>query len=183
MKHIQVDDIIYNELKFDSSNSLANNPLKYPLSIFTVRLRGSEKYIRTLSSGLTFLWDSGDAYSMTNRKNINPYRSKIRYNNIKYIMADGQYRTTHDVQVPFIIPYFSRRKIITHIFQVDIARGDKGINYDMIIGRDIMVQKVLKADFPRQVLEWDETIVPMTELLNFLGQPELNKSEMIEVVM
>ena len=41
-----------------------------------------------------------------------------------------------------------------------------------------MVKLGLKDDFERQILEWDETVVPMKEPGNFLGQPELTKHEM-----
>ena len=39
----------------------------------------------------------------------------------------------------------------------------------MIIGRDLMVQLGLTADFKRQVLQWDGTTVPMKEPSGLLG--------------
>ena len=60
-------------------------------------------------------------------------------------MADGPYTTTHDVKVPFRMPALSSRKIITHRFYVDNARGYEGIGYYMIICRDLMVQIVPKG--------------------------------------
>ena len=36
-KYNQVNDLIDKGLKFDSSNSLANNPVKYPQPIVTIR--------------------------------------------------------------------------------------------------------------------------------------------------
>ena len=38
---------------------------------------------------------------MINRKNINPYKSKLRYVKVEYSTASGPYTTTHDVKVPF----------------------------------------------------------------------------------
>ena len=35
-----------------------------------------------------------------------------------------------------------------------------------------MVQLVLKANFGRQILEWDQTVLPMKETGNILLQPE-----------
>ena len=78
-------------------------------------------------------------------KHINPYKSKIRSHKVKYSTAAGPYTTTHDMKAPFIMPEFSSSKIITHLFHVDNACGDEGIIYDMIIGRDLMVQLGLKA--------------------------------------
>ena len=46
-----------------------------------------------------------------------------------------------------------------------------------------MVQLGLKDDFGCQILEWDETVISMKDPGNFLGQPDLTKREMREVVM
>ena len=70
---------------------------------------------------------------MIKRKHINYYRSEIRTNKVKYTMDAGPYRTANDVKVPFSIPEFSRRKIITHNFHVDNSRGDEVIGFDVII--------------------------------------------------
>ena len=93
------------------------------------------------------------------------------------------YCTTHDVRVPFCIPELSGSKIINHIFHVDNDEGELDIGHDMIIGRDLMVQLGLTANFKHQVLQWDGTTVHMNESRNFLGQPDLTKREMREVVM
>ena len=53
----------------------------------------------------------------------------------------------------------------------------------MIIGRDLMVQLGLKAEFKRQVLRWDGTTVHMKSSRNLLGQSDLTKHGMREVVM
>ena len=79
------------------------------------------------------------------------------------------------------MPEFSRRKIVTHCLHIDNAIDNEGII--MIIGCDLMVKLNLKANFSRQVLEWDEAVVPMKEPGNFLGQPDLTKIDIREVVM
>ena len=58
-----------------------------------------------------------------------------------------------------------------------------GIGYDMIIGRDLMVQIGLLADFKLQVLQWDGVTVNMKEPRSLLGKFDLTKREMSEVVM
>ena len=62
-------------------------------------------------------------------------------------------------------------------------KGELGIGYDMIIGRDLMVQIGLTADFKRQVLQWGGATVNMKEPRNLLGQFYLTKREMREVIM
>ena len=53
----------------------------------------------------------------------------------------------------------------------------------MIIGRDLMVQIGLLADFKLQVLQWDGVTVNMKEPRSLLGKFDLTKREMSEVVM
>ena len=45
----------------------------------------------------------------------------------------------------------------------------------MIISCDLMVKLDLKANFGRQILEWDEISIPMTEKEKFLGRLNLIK--------
>ena len=53
----------------------------------------------------------------------------------------------------------------------------------MIIGHDLMVQLGLASGFKHQVLQWDGTTVHMKESSNFLGQSDLTKHEIREVVI
>ena len=61
--------------------------------------------------------------------------------------------------------------------------GDKGIVDDLILCHVEMVQLGLMADFGYQLLEWDDTVTPMKDPGNFLGQPERTKPKMREVVI
>ena len=74
--------------------------------------------------------------------------------------------------------YVYSRNIITHSFHVDKKEGDSGIVYAMIILHDLMVHIDLKANFGRQVLEWDETIVTMKGPGNFLGRTRITQCNM-----
>ena len=85
-------------------------------------------------------------------------------------MADGPYVTTHDVKVPFSISDFSGRNVIMHHIHVDNNKGESRIGYDMIIGCELIVHLVMKANFGYKIPEWDETLVPMKEPGNFLGK-------------
>ena len=95
-------------------------------------------------------------------------------NKVEYSIAVGLYCTTHDSKVPFFMPDFSSSKIINHRFRVNNYKGESGIGYDMIIGRDLM---------KRQVLKWGGATVLMKEPSSFLGGPDLNKRDISEVVM
>ena len=98
------------------------------------------------------MWDSGSTNIMIKGNQINHFKYKLRANKVNYSTAAGPYKTTPDVKVPFIMPYISKKKIVTHCFRVYKARGDYGIGYDMIILHDKIVQLGMKADFGRQIL-------------------------------
>ena len=67
----------------------------------------------------------------------------------------------------------SRRNIIAQQFQVYDEKGDKGIDYYMIIVQYLMVQLSIIANFKRNILEWESDTVPMKELLNMKGDPNI----------
>ena len=51
-------------------------------------------------------------------------------NQVEYSTDTGPYFTTHDVNVTFCLPEFSRSKIILHHFHVDKNKVKSGIGYD-----------------------------------------------------
>ena len=53
----------------------------------------------------------------------------------------------------------------------------------MIIGRELMIQLGLKSDFGSQILEWDETVIPMKYLGIFLFQTDLTNRDIQDMVM
>ena len=74
-------------------------------------------------------------------------------NKAEYSIAAGPYFTTHDVKVLFCMLELYSSKIISHRFHVDNNEGESGVDYDMIIGHDIMVQLGLLDDFKHQFLQ------------------------------
>ena len=77
----------------------------------------------------------------------------MRSNKVDYVTAAGVYCTTRDFKVPFCMTEFSSSKIVNHRFHIDNNKGESGICYDIIMGRDLMVQLGLTANFKRQVLQ------------------------------
>ena len=104
-------------------------------------------------------------------------------NKVEYSTPYGVYCMMHDSKVPFCVPEFSRSKIIHNCCHVNNYRGELGICYDMIIGRDLMVQLVLTSYFKHKFLQWGGVTVHMKEPSGLLGRSNLNKREMREVVI
>ena len=98
---------------------------------------------------------------MVEIKHTKYYELKMRSNKVEYITATGLHCTMHNVKVPFFVLELSSRKIIEHRFHFNNDKVGSGIGYDIIIGRDLMVQLVLKDDFKNQVLQWYDDILPM----------------------
>ena len=139
---------------------------------------GGKKHRATIVAGLTCLWDSGATDSKVKEKHTKHYERKMPSNKVEYSTADGMYCTTHGIKVPFCMLEFSSSKIINHLFNVNNNEVNSGIVYDMIIGRDLLVQLVLTADFKCKVLQWDGATVHMKEPSGRLGKSDLAKREM-----
>ena len=138
------------EPQFDSTSNLSSCLTKYPLPVVAPRYRGGNKSRATIFSRMTCLWDIGDTGSMVKSKHNYSYKHKLGFNKVEYITAVETYCTTHDVKVPFCMPKFSSSKIISHWFHTDNDKGESGIGYDVIIGRDLMVQLGLTANFKQK---------------------------------
>ena len=78
---------------------------------------------------------------------------------------------------------FSSRNIINHHFHVKNNKGESGIGYDMIIGRELMVQLGLTVNFKHQFLQWDGATLHMKEPRGLIGKSNLNKRDMRKLVM
>ena len=148
----QLNDAIHNEPTFDTSRFNSYKGTREPLPVVNITPLGGRKHRSMTVSGLTYLWDSGDTDSTIKRKHTKYYERKMRYNKVEYSTAAGIYCTMHDVKVHFCMPYFFIIKIINHHFHVNNDEEKLGIGYDMIIGRNLMVQIGLAADFKRQFI-------------------------------
>ena len=107
----------------------------------------------------------------------------MRYNKLEYSTAAGVYCTAHDFKAPFCMPEFSSSKIINHCFHLNNDKGESGIGYDMIIGRELMVQIFLMVYLNHQFLQWDGAIINIKEPISLLGKSNITKREMSGVVM
>ena len=103
------------------------------------------------------------------------------FNKVECSTYNCVYCLMHDAKVPFCMPEFSSSKIIHHCFHVNNDKGNTGVGYYIIIGRDLMVQIGLKSDFKNHVLQWDGATVHMKEPSVMLGQSYLTKRNMREV--
>ena len=179
----QSNEAISSEPNFDTSDFNLSSGTSDPLPVVTASIRGGKKHRSKTVAGLTCLWYSKATETTIKRQHTKHNERKMRSNKVENSTAAGVYYTPHDVKVAFCIPEFSIRKIINHRFHVNNDKVESGIRYDMIIGRDLMVHLGPTTDFKRQVLQWDGANLHMKEPSSLLGQSDLTKREMSEVVM
>ena len=101
---------------------------------------------------------------MIKRKHTKNYERWMWYNKVEYSTATGPYCMVNEAKVPFCMPELSSINIIRYRFHFDNDKGEYGIGYDMIIGRDLMVQLGLSAYFKSQVMQWYGMTIPMNKL-------------------
>ena len=73
--------------------------------------------------------------------------------------AAGKVATSKKAKLMFSLPEFYESKIIqfwAHVF-------NNNIDYDMIIGRDLMAELGIDISFKRQCINWGEAEVPMRD--------------------
>ena len=81
------------------------------------------------------------------------------------------------------MPEFYISKIILYSFHVDNNEGELGIDYDIIIGCDLMLKLGLMSDFTRQFLQWYGAAVTMKDPNSFLGEHNLTNCDRHELAI
>ena len=119
---------------------------------------------------------------MINRKDTLYYELKMRYN--KYKMVRPLACTAQRMASRCLLyTGVSSSKINNHCLHVNNGKGKLGIGYDIIIGRDLVLQIGLLADFKCESLQWYGVIVHMKEPISMIGQTAITKREIRKVVM
>ena len=119
--------------------------LHTPTPIVFVKLKHKHKTkYKTTNKSLIVLLDSGSSHSMIKYKHVKNKKHKFKKSLSTYSTAAGEYSTDHEVKLKFAFKEFDTNLILQHTFDIDRCDGSKGIGYDMIIGRDLLVK--LKID-------------------------------------
>jgi len=72
----------------------------------------------------------------------------------------GKVQTSSTVKAKFVLPEFHPQRLIEWTFSVT----EMPLNYDMIIGRDLLSRLKMKIDFESECIEWDDVSVPMKDI-------------------
>ncbi len=97
----------------------------------------------------------------------------------KYSTGNGILTTKSEAKIHFSLPEFSDKKIITWKFSV--AEQDN-LGYDIIIGRDLLLELKMNISFERKVVSWEGIDIPMRDF-NKLKKWTLNKKEFKAIIL
>ena len=82
-----------------------------------------------------------------------------RENKTKWRTKAGKFTTTNKCKITFTLPTFYKLRKITWNCYVDTTNNNNNnINYDLIIGRDLMHEIGINILFTDSLIEWDGAI-------------------------
>ena len=139
----------------------------------TTTTLGTIKGNQETTENIYILLDTGCSHTIISKNYLNLCKS-VKKSKSKYSTAVGEYKTSIHGTIKFKLPEFSNSKEIT--WDMDI--GDLGVlEYDMIIGRDLLKSLGMIIDFKHGVLRWDDVTIPMNRTKN----KNKNKKEFNEI--
>ena len=153
-----------NELK----NGLKNN--NEPTLVTLASVRDEKKHRNISHESLKVLIDTGCSHSLLSKEHC---KKLISQKEKSYATGNGMLKTNYKSKIIFSLREFIDKKIITWTFNV----ADKeSLGYDMILGRDLLMELKMNVSFNRKIVTWEETEIPMRDF-NKLRKHNLNKKE------
>ena len=142
-----------------------------PTSVTILNILGGKKLRKITYEGLRVLLDTGCSDSLVRAEYAKSGKEK-KSKNI-YTTGGGEITTHTQSTIFFTLPEFSDKKIIKWDFNVF---DDKHLEYDLIIGRDLMSELKLDILFSQSKVSWEGIEIPMIDF-NKLKKYKLNKKE------
>ena len=161
-----VNDVYDNELRTSSINS--NNKKVTPVTL--VNVYGGKKNRKIKHEGLKVLIDTGCDSSMAIEKYASSKRKEKESN---YVTGSGVLKTKYESEIHFTLPEFSDKKIIRWNFNIT---DSKDLGYDIIIGRDILIELGISLSFKNKSVKWEGISIPMRDF-NRIQRHRLSKYE------
>ena len=106
------------------------------------------------------LFDSGASATLIRGSIIKKLR-RTKTRNMRWRTRGGTFHTEYRSKIQLSLPEFSDQKLITWQAYVDESSTD--LNYDMIIGRDLLKELGIVLDFSAETMIWHDVPVPMKD--------------------
>ena len=147
--------VMYRDRRSDADEAQIDDPNLAPIAFGRIRT-ALGKIKETRLKNIKILFDSGASETIITKQYINPQKLK-RTSSQQWNTAAGKISTNYTAKILFNLPEFNETKVIqchAHVF-------DTKLNYDMIIGRDLMSILGIKMDFQRKTVNWMDIEIPM----------------------
>jgi hypothetical protein len=146
------------------------NKKSEPTPVTLINVFGGKKSRNKNHEGLRVLIDTGCSHSIILKK----YCKKLKDNKEKeYATGSGTLKTKHESKVYFSLPEFSDQKIINWVFNVT---NSEDLGYDVILGRDILLNLNMNISFENRNVSWEGIEIPMRDY-NKIRNYKFNKME------
>ena len=86
-------------------------------------------------------------------------KSCFKRSEASYRTAAGIVQSKHSMKLTITLDEFGRNTKINHAFNLD--KNKDGIEYDMIIGRDLLNELNIDVRFSDGTIKWEDQVVPM----------------------
>ena len=118
------------------------------------------KSIKKSDTTYKVLLDTGSTSSIVSNKiaQMGEKLEKCKHKTVKWETSVGCFSTDTIRKIVFQLPEFSTKKKIVHNFHVS---RDLALNYEIIIGLDVLNELGIIVDFASKVLTWEGTDVEM----------------------
>lgn len=144
-----------NGLKDISNNNEKEIHEPTPVTLMSIR-EGKKNRVKA-HEGLRVLIDTGCSHSIIAKK----YSSKTKRRSTKtYKTGSGSLTTEYESKIYFSLSEFSDQKIINWTFSVTNAED---LGYDVILGRDLLLNLKMNISFEHEVVSWEGIDIPMRD--------------------
>ena len=142
--------------RLDNENDSTNvHPLR-PVTFGRLRVNATTNKKKLELRTMRILCDSGASATIVDSNFVKKLKQK-EIKNTSWSTPAGAFETKYKANIKFTLPEFHAKKLITW----DTYITDQPMNYDLIIGRDLMKELGLIIDFKNESIIWDDVKVSM----------------------
>jgi hypothetical protein len=146
-----------------------------PTPVTLASIKGGKKFRNTTHEGLRVLIDTGCSHSLVAKHYCKKLKTRKE---TKYATGNGILITKHESKIHFTLPEFSDKKIITWKFSV---ADEKELGYDIILGRDLLIELRMNISFDKKRISWEGIDIPMRDF-NSLRKYKLSGKEFKAII-
>lgn len=166
-----LNDVHGDELKNNSKNTDSE-----PTPVTIANVFGGKKKRTIKHEGIRVLLDSGCSHSIIKAKYADKHtQTKTKH---AYATGSGMLKIKYESKIHFVLPEFSDKKIIHWKFSLTES---KDLGYDMIVGRDLMIELKINLSFDKRMVTWEDISIPMRDF-HRLKKWKLSKYELKTII-